>query len=251
MKTGRWSLRIPPLVQMTRSTAVTSVSLLWLVPALPLLGCAAAVEVGVETPLESKLDMTRVWPRLLGYMQLSAADRDKIQKRIMDLRADPGPRKDWQILVKEDISRDLVATLETHAAELPGIDVVPTVSRPGSSGWEGLTGYVQSHVPETSRERAAVDGQGRHGWQLRLHPEWWGSARRRRIEPRGTHLAGKRRHDPEFRQPGRDFEWARLRLRVTGRRQHDPGDRSHEPRGTPPCWQSLGRRVGFGPLCGR
>jgi len=77
----------------------------------------------------SKLDMARVWPRLIGYMQLSTADRDRIQKRILDLRAEPGPRKDWQILVKEDISRDLVATLETHAAELPGIDVVPTPVR--------------------------------------------------------------------------------------------------------------------------
>ncbi len=42
-----------------------------------------------------------------------------------------------------------------------GIDVVPTVSRPGSSGWEGLTGYVQSHVPEgrLDQEVAFVCGQ--------------------------------------------------------------------------------------------
>lgn len=32
--------------------------------------------------------------------------------------------------------------------ERDGIIVVRTVSQPGNSGWEGLTGYVQSHVPD-------------------------------------------------------------------------------------------------------
>ncbi len=30
------------------------------------------------------------------------------------------------------------------------IRVVPTVSQPGVSGWQGLTGYVQAHLPEES-----------------------------------------------------------------------------------------------------
>lgn len=40
-----------------------------------------------------------------------------------------------------------------YDAELPTwdqdrIDVVRTVSKPGDSGWTGLTGYVQAHIPE-------------------------------------------------------------------------------------------------------
>jgi NAD(P)H-flavin reductase len=30
--------------------------------------------------------------------------------------------------------------------ERAGIHVVPTVSQPGASGWQGLTGYVQAHL---------------------------------------------------------------------------------------------------------
>jgi penicillin-binding protein 2 len=71
----------------------------------------------------SKLDMKQVWPRLANDLNLPADEREKTEKRIKDLQN--GPRKDWQILVKEDISRDAVAVLETHIAELPGIDVVP------------------------------------------------------------------------------------------------------------------------------
>ena len=41
------------------------------------------------------------------------------------IRAGDGPRKNQQILLKEDISRDAVAGLKTHDAELPGVDVVP------------------------------------------------------------------------------------------------------------------------------
>jgi sulfhydrogenase subunit gamma (sulfur reductase) len=38
-------------------------------------------------------------------------------------------------------------TAELTQWEGEGIKVVKTVSQPGNSGWEGLTGYVQSHVP--------------------------------------------------------------------------------------------------------
>jgi penicillin-binding protein 2 len=71
----------------------------------------------------SRLDMKDVWPRLAKFMSLSDQDRDALEARIKRLQA--GPRKDWQILVREDVSRDLVAILETHEGELPGVDVVP------------------------------------------------------------------------------------------------------------------------------
>jgi len=37
---------------------------------------------------------------------------------------------------------------ELHAWEDGGIQVVRTVSQPGASGWQGLTGYVQAHLGE-------------------------------------------------------------------------------------------------------
>jgi len=38
--------------------------------------------------------------------------------------------------------------------ENEGIEVVRTVSRPGESGWKGLTGYVQSHLSDLSVDNA-------------------------------------------------------------------------------------------------
>lgn len=37
-----------------------------------------------------------------------------------------------------------------------GIDVMQTVSQPGDSGWEGLTGYVQEHVPPGDLSQAVA-----------------------------------------------------------------------------------------------
>jgi NAD(P)H-flavin reductase len=45
---------------------------------------------------------------------------------------------------------------ELSAWEQAGIRVIRTVSRPGSSGWQGLTGYVQSHVGEERLEDAVA-----------------------------------------------------------------------------------------------
>lgn len=39
---------------------------------------------------------------------------------------------------------------DLHAEEVRGLRLVRTVSQPGDSGWEGLTGYVQSHIEEAS-----------------------------------------------------------------------------------------------------
>lgn len=35
-----------------------------------------------------------------------------------------------------------------------GIEIVQTVSQPGDSGWDGLTGYVQAHVPDMDLSQA-------------------------------------------------------------------------------------------------
>ncbi len=77
----------------------------------------------------ARLDMKETWQTLVDYMRLTADERTKIEKRLEDIRQDPGPRRLQQVLVKEDVSRDVVATLETHAAELRGVDVVPVPVR--------------------------------------------------------------------------------------------------------------------------
>jgi penicillin-binding protein 2 len=75
----------------------------------------------------SRLDMNEVWPKLVDFMQIPDAERDQLAQRIEKLRA--GSRKDWQILLKEDVSRDIVAILDTHSGDLRGIEVVPTPVR--------------------------------------------------------------------------------------------------------------------------
>ncbi|MFP2933690.1 NAD-binding oxidoreductase [Pyxidicoccus sp. 3LG] len=45
---------------------------------------------------------------------------------------------------------------ELHEWEAGGIHVVRTVSQPGASGWQGLTGYVQAHLGEVPVENAVA-----------------------------------------------------------------------------------------------
>jgi len=168
----------------------------------------------------SKLDMNIVWPKLAGYMQLPAQEKERIQKRILDLRADPGPRKTWQILVKEDVSRDLVATLETHAAELPGIDVVPTPVRyyPQAELGAHVLGYmseVDSDALVRLRALGYMEGDRRgaggveRGWESYLRgTRGWekvvvDSRGRRHVDPASMQLIDdSKRLDPV---PGRDL----------------------------------------------
>jgi penicillin-binding protein 2 len=99
----------------------------------------------------ARLDMKDTWSTLVDYMRLSAEERARLEKKLEEIRADPGPRKLQQILVREDISRDVVATLETHAAELRGVDVVPSPVRYYPSGELGAhsLGYMAQIDSET------------------------------------------------------------------------------------------------------
>lgn len=47
-------------------------------------------------------------------------------------------------------------TEEFHLWEASRIRVVRTVSRPGASGWQGLTGYVQEHLAEEPLENSVA-----------------------------------------------------------------------------------------------
>jgi NAD(P)H-flavin reductase len=52
---------------------------------------------------------------------------------------------------------------ELHHWEEAGIRVVRTVSQPGVSGWQGLTGYVQAHLGEESVDGALAFVCGQSG----------------------------------------------------------------------------------------
>ncbi len=66
----------------------------------------------------SRLDMQNVWPRLVEYLRLGVAERTELEGKIHSRRAEDGKRRDQQMLLKEDISRDAVADIKTHEKEL-------------------------------------------------------------------------------------------------------------------------------------
>ncbi len=104
------------------------------------------------------VDMDETWPRAVQLMGLGAAEAKEFKARILDIRAQDGKRKLQQTLLKVDVSRDVVASLETHAAELPGIDVVPTPVRYYPYGQVGA--HVLGYMREIDAESLARhDGQ--------------------------------------------------------------------------------------------
>lgn len=166
----------------------------------------------------SRLDMQEVWPRLASYMKLTEQERQKLEERLVKLRA--GPRKDWQILVKEDISRDLVAVLETHTGELRGIEVVPNAVRyyPYKELGAQVLGFmaeVDADALMRLRQIGYMEGDRRgaagveRGWESYLRG-------RRGWEKVVVDARGRRHTNPEARQlidepkrrdpvPGRDL----------------------------------------------
>ncbi|HVY47931.1 MAG TPA: penicillin-binding protein 2, partial [Minicystis sp.] len=77
----------------------------------------------------ARLDLEKVWPKLVDYLGLGLDEKKRLEDKITSLKKDDGPRKNQQILLKEDISRDAVANLATHEAELPAVEVVPVPVR--------------------------------------------------------------------------------------------------------------------------
>ncbi|WP_441287541.1 penicillin-binding protein 2 [Sorangium sp. KYC3313] len=100
-----------------------------------------------------RLDMEATWPKLVEYLGIGIEERARLEALITSIRADEGPRKNQQILLKEDISRDAVATLATHDAELPGIDVVPVPVR--YYPYEEVGSHVLGYMAEVDAERLA------------------------------------------------------------------------------------------------
>jgi penicillin-binding protein 2 len=111
----------------------------------------------------ARLDMKDTWGTLADYLRLSPDDRARLEQKLEDIRADPGPKKLQQILIREDIARDVVATLETHAAELKGVDVVAVPVRyypEGEIGAHALGYMAQIDGEALARLRAQNYAEG-------------------------------------------------------------------------------------------
>ena len=98
-----------------------------------------------------QLDMQNVWPKLVDYLGIGVDERARLETHLTGLRADDGVRKKQQILLKEDISRDAVAILATHDAELKGVEVVPVPVR--YYPFEEIGAHVLGYMAEVDAER--------------------------------------------------------------------------------------------------
>ncbi len=101
-----------------------------------------------------RLDMATTWPKLVDYLGVGVDERARLEALITAIRADDGPRKNQQILLKEDLSRDAVATLATHDAELPGVDVVPVPVR--YYPFDEIGSHLLGYMAEVDAERLAT-----------------------------------------------------------------------------------------------
>ncbi|HEY3593514.1 MAG TPA: penicillin-binding protein 2, partial [Polyangiaceae bacterium] len=98
-----------------------------------------------------RLDMKETWSTLADYLRLGVEERARLEKKLNDIRDDSGPRRLQQVLIREDVSRDVVATLETHNGEMRGVDVVSVPVRFYPQGEMGahVLGYMAQIDVET------------------------------------------------------------------------------------------------------
>ena len=165
------------------------------------------------------LDMKKTWPRLVRLMGLDEDESKELRDRIVAIRARPGNRKTQQTLLKVDLDRETVAALETHAADLRGVDVAPVPVRyyPHGKLAAHMLGYMREIDPDTltrlegrgyrAGDRLGAVGierrwesylRGRRGWRRVLR----GARRKRNREQlEQRYLEEPRRLDPV---PGRD-----------------------------------------------
>ncbi len=101
-----------------------------------------------------RLDPETTWAKLAGYLGLQQEERMRLEERIAKIRADEGPRRDQQILLKEDVSRDAVAELSANASELPGVSVVPVPVR--YYPYAEVGAHVLGYMAEVDAEKLAT-----------------------------------------------------------------------------------------------
>lgn len=137
--------------------------------------------------------------RIASLMSLDQAQSEALRRRISEL---PPSRRSHQIELFRDIERDQLAALETHLAEIPGLDIitVPLRDYPFATLGAHLIGYL-NEVNEEDIERASApdvyrpgDRIGRNGLEKRYESLLRGSRGFRRVvvDARGHALEGAR-----------------------------------------------------------
>ena len=76
----------------------------------------------------SDLDLKATWPLVSQLMALADNEKEELGAKITEAQNNPA-RRDQQVLLKVDVDRNVVASLKTHEAELPGVQVVPVPVR--------------------------------------------------------------------------------------------------------------------------
>jgi penicillin-binding protein 2 len=97
------------------------------------------------------IDLAKTWPRVVQLVGMAPVEAKEHEQKIRDLKKQPGSRKSQQMQLLVDVDRDVVARLETHEAELYGVDVAPVPVRHFPHGELGahLIGYMREIDPET------------------------------------------------------------------------------------------------------
>lgn len=105
------------------------------------------------------VDMKTTWPRLMELMELTDADAGVLREKISAIIERGGARAEQQTLLQMDVSRDVVAAIETYRSELPGVRVVPAPVRSYPYGTLGahMIGYMREVDAETLAEHPEVD----------------------------------------------------------------------------------------------
>ncbi len=105
------------------------------------------------------VDMKTTWPRLMELMELTDADAGVRREKISAIIERGGARAEQQTLLQMDVSRDVVAAIETYRSELPGVRVVPAPVRSYPYGTLGahMIGYMREVDAETLAEHPEVD----------------------------------------------------------------------------------------------
>jgi len=105
----------------------------------------------------ARLDLEKSWPRLAELLGLGPVERATIEARLKNqrdadltaLRTNPKHRI-REAIVREDVSRDIVGSLETHRAELSAVNWISVPMRYYPT--KELTFHLLGYVNEVSKE---------------------------------------------------------------------------------------------------
>jgi len=168
----------------------------------------------------SQINLEETWPRIAQVMQLDAETEKRLLERIKGIIQKGGPRADQSTLLSVDVSRDVVATLETHRGDFRGVRVSPAPVRSYPYGELGahMLGYMREVDAEILAEQPdagyrAGDRLGavgvEHRWESYLRGQRGfqrfisKKARREHVEAlQKRYLGGDHLEDPT---PGRDI----------------------------------------------